>query len=124
MLSFQSVEDRAMKVFMRSGLVSLAVTFLLLIPTSSDAVKPIYYDSYTAPALTVEFDRDRPGGDYHNFVMHRGSELQCQDACVKDRRCRAWTYVKPGFQGRKGRCWLKSVQPRAVRSNCCISGTK
>ena len=109
---------------MKRHLIYLATLILLTQISTVAAVKPVYFDTYTGTALSVEMSRDRPGGDYHSFTMDWGSELQCQDACIRDTRCRAWTYVNPGIQGPKGRCWLKSIQPAAVRNDCCISGVK
>jgi len=65
---------------------------------------------------------DRPGGDYNNFEV--GLPDDCRTACLKDRRCQAWTFVKPGIQGRRARCWVKDRVPRAVSNPCCTSGTR
>ena len=65
---------------------------------------------------------DRPGGDYDNFEI--GIPDQCRAMCLKDRRCQAWTFVKPGIQGRRARCWLKDRVPQAVSNQCCTSGTR
>jgi hypothetical protein len=65
---------------------------------------------------------DRPGSDYTSFDIGN-SAGRCQSACLKDARCRAWTFVKPGIQGPSARCWLKSAVPAAVKNACCTSGT-
>ena len=65
---------------------------------------------------------DRPGNDYKNFEI--GGSNDCRDACLKDGRCEAWAYVKPGIQGRRAHCWLKDRVPAAVANSCCISGTR
>ena len=41
--------------------------------------------------------------------------------CAKDSKCQAWTYVQPGVQGPKARCWLKASVPPAHPNTCCIS---
>jgi hypothetical protein len=64
---------------------------------------------------------DRPGGDYANFDLNGTYPSDCRDACAKDGRCQAWTYVQPGVQGPKARCWLKSSVPPARPNTCCIS---
>lgn len=64
---------------------------------------------------------DRPGGDYANFNLNGEYPSDCRDACSKDKKCQAWTYVRPGVQGPKARCWLKSSVPPARPNNCCIS---
>ena len=61
-----------------------------------------------------------PGADYDNFAAI--SALVCKQTCAADARCRAWTWVKPGFQGPKARCWLKHSVPALVRDRCCDSG--
>src|SRR4051812_39809279 len=47
---------------------------------------------------TTEFSIDRVGGDYRDFVVPvepRGEA--CRSACESDNKCRAWTYVRPGY---------------------------
>ena len=49
---------------------------------------------------TVEFSMDRTGGDYKNFDV--GTDPNggtCEAACKSEDRCRAWTYVRPGYLG-------------------------
>lgn len=70
-----------------------------------------------------ELDMDRPGGDYRNF-WSSGGAASCREACEKDTRCRSYTFVKPGFQGKEGRCFLKSSIPATKKNRCCISGIK
>ena len=66
---------------------------------------------------------DRPGSDYNNFEIG-GTPDQCRTPCLKDARCQAWTFVKPGIQGRRAHCWLKDRVPEAVPNPCCTSGTR
>lgn len=65
---------------------------------------------------------DRAGGDYANFENQTSVTSECQHACEKDPQCLAWTSVRPGLQGPKGRCWLKNTIPPATRNTCCWSG--
>lgn len=65
---------------------------------------------------------NRPGMDYRNFELARPAPALCEEACAKERRCRAWTYVEPGVQGNVPRCWLKSGVPNPVADRCCTSG--
>jgi uncharacterized membrane protein len=77
------------------------------------------------PLGVVEFSIDRSGGDYRNFELPPGpTGNACQAACEADGRCRAWTFVRPGYVGPMGRCFLKDriTQPR--RGPCCISGVQ
>ena len=48
----------------------------------------------------------------------------CRQACLEDERCRAYTYVKPGVQGPKARCYFKDPAPAATADACCVSGVK
>lgn len=70
----------------------------------------------------VEQVTDRPGGDYKNFDLDAADFNACRSACQSDQTCRGWTYVKPGVQGAKARCWLKNVLPAAFQNDCCVSG--
>ncbi len=65
---------------------------------------------------------DRPGGDFRDFDLQKSDPKLCRSACINDKRCRAWTYVKPGHQGLKARCWLKTVASRPRSGSCCTSG--
>ncbi len=73
-------------------------------------------------AQAMEFDTDRPGMDYKSYDLLSPDPNLCERACKEDPNCRAWTYVKPGVQGPKARCWLKSGVPQAVKNTSCISG--
>jgi cysteine-rich secretory family protein/PAN domain-containing protein len=77
-----------------------------------------------ASAADAESGIDRPGGDYKNFDLEPSIAGfgPCQSSCESDGRCKTWTFVKPGVQGSKARCWLKDSIPNAVRNNCCVSG--
>ena len=75
-----------------------------------------------ASADTYEPNTNRPGGDYNNFEV--GTPSDCRTACLKDARCQAWTFVKPGIQGRRARCWMKDRVPPAVASGCCTALSK
>lgn len=79
--------------------------------------------STLAIAAGVELNRDRPGRDYKNFSLQPPNYTACRQACRREYRCRAWTYVKPGYQGPLARCWLKTSIPRQVYNPCCTSGT-
>ncbi len=69
---------------------------------------------------------DRPGGDFHGFVLTQAkpSPEQCRQACTSHKRCRAWTYVKPGKKGPKAVCYLKDRIPPPRKDSCCVSGLK
>jgi uncharacterized protein (TIGR02145 family) len=66
-----------------------------------------------------------PGGDYKSFELKRGETWRdCNDACLNDPNCKAYTYVKPGVQGQNAVCWLKSTVSDPVVDPNCISGVK
>lgn len=72
----------------------------------------------------IEFNTDRPGGDYRSFDLPAPDANICRGECLKEDRCQAWTYVRPGIQGANARCWLKNPTPPAFENNCCVSGGK
>lgn len=76
----------------------------------------------TEPTAAIETGIDRLGGDFHSFLMTRAAPDDCRIACQVHRRCRAWTYVRPGVQADSAKCWLKSSVPAARKDNCCTSG--
>jgi hypothetical protein len=84
----------------------------------------------TVPARALEVDIDRPGFDYKVFDIDDTSPNLCEQACRKDRKCRAWTYVTPDFSGPKTsqkpkpKCRLKSGAAEARTDACCFSGVK
>jgi hypothetical protein len=73
-------------------------------------------------AQTFEPGVDRPGADFSNFDIPGRGPRACQAACLQNRGCVAWTYVRAGFQGPVARCWLKSDAPGAQGNPCCVSG--
>ena len=71
----------------------------------------------------VEYSIDRTGGDYKTVdVRPDPGGAPCRAACEADNRCRAWTYVRPGYAGPTARCYLKDKIPRPRPKPCCISG--
>ncbi len=76
------------------------------------------------PKVTeAEFSIDRVGGDYRNFDMPPDpAGRACQAACEGDNKCRAWTYLRPGYGTSSARCYLKSDIKPPRRKPCCISG--
>jgi hypothetical protein len=72
--------------------------------------------------LKAEDRTNRPGSDYNNFVTD--SWQTCETACANDQMCAAWTYVRRGIQGPRGRCWLKASVPHPVADQNTVSGVK
>ncbi len=71
----------------------------------------------------IEYAIDRTGGDYRSFETAPASQGEpCRDACTAEHRCRAWTYVRPGYGAESARCFLKYKITRPRHKPCCISG--
>jgi len=73
---------------------------------------------------SIEYGIDRPGSDYKNFDLSEENPIVCKQACDNDEKCKAWTYVKPGYQGPYPKCWLKSNIPNATKNLFTVSGIK
>ena len=72
---------------------------------------------------TIEFSMDRTGGDYRNLdVATDAAGATCESVCKGEDRCRAWTYVRPGYLGTSARCFLKERITRPRHKPCCVSG--
>jgi len=80
------------------------------------------HDNVSARDAKAEDRTDRPGMDYKNFMTDSWS--MCEAACAGDEKCAAWSYVRRGIQGPRGRCWLKSGVPHAVSDATTVSGVK
>src|SRR5262252_5980233 len=78
----------------------------------------------TQRGSSMELNTDRTGMDYKDFDLSEARPELCREACACDPNCRAYTYVKPGIQGPKARCWLKFDVPNPVQNQCCVSGVK
>lgn len=71
----------------------------------------------------LEVSIDRTGGDYRSFDTASDSTgAACIAACDADNKCRAWTYVRPGYIGASARCFLKDKITRPRPKPCCVSG--
>lgn len=72
----------------------------------------------------VEMSIDRYGGDFRSIELSPDATgAACQKACEGDDRCRAWTYVRPGYLNHTAaRCYLKDKITKPRRSPCCMSG--
>lgn len=74
--------------------------------------------------LTIEPDMLRAGRDYKKFELSQPKPELCRAACAAERRCKAYSYIKPGIQSDAAVCRLKSGLPRAYADTCCVSGKK
>lgn len=74
-------------------------------------------------AGATEFSIDRAGGDLRSLdVAADPTGASCAKACEADGKCRAFTYVRPGYGNASARCYLKDRITRPRRKPCCISG--
>ena len=73
----------------------------------------------------IEFSIDRTGGDLRSMdVETDAAGAPCEAACKAEERCRAWTYVRPGYlgPGSGARCYLEDRLRPPRRKPCCVSG--
>jgi hypothetical protein len=77
-----------------------------------------------APQYVMEQDTNRFGEDYKDLDLDAPEPALCAEACLKEAKCRAWTYVKPGVQADNAKCWLKDKAPPPSPDDNCISGVK
>lgn len=71
----------------------------------------------------IEFSIDRTGGDYRSVeVKDDPTGAVCGATCEAEQKCRAWTYVRPGYLGASARCFLKERITRPRHKPCCVSG--
>ncbi|MFN3350683.1 PAN domain-containing protein [Pseudorhodoplanes sp.] len=72
---------------------------------------------------SLEFGIDRFGGDYRSFELPSDpTGTACAKACEAEPRCRAFTYLRPGYGSASARCFLKDRVTRPRPKPCCISG--
>lgn len=70
-----------------------------------------------------ELGTRRPGSDFRDFEMDQAEPERCQKACENLMDCKAFTYVRPDYEGEKAHCYLKDDVPEPVADKeCCISG--
>lgn len=71
----------------------------------------------------LEFSIDRHGGDYKSMdIAADPTGEACAKLCQEDGKCRAFTYLRPGYGGPTARCFLKDRITKPRRKPCCISG--
>jgi len=72
----------------------------------------------TVNGVTCEPNVDRMGADYQRIEAAPSVEF-CQQKCIADEKCAAFTYVKSVRH-----CWLKNGVPGANPNNDTVSGVK
>jgi hypothetical protein len=87
--------------------------------------QPFYIFETGTPTIKSSTLQNRPGHDYKSFELKKGETCQtCEDSCLKDPRCKAYTFVLAGVQAQRGVCWLKSAVPDPIEDINCVSGVK
>lgn len=99
-------------------LSAFAILFTTLLACSNGPPASAKSDAALEPNV------NRPGGDFKDFDLDKDDPAACQRACADAPECKAFTYVKPGVQGEKARCWLKDSVPEKSAEDCCVSGVK
>jgi S1-C subfamily serine protease len=79
---------------------------------SADLASDVYETTFA-----IASDRDQPGGDY--LHISQSSFVGCFVACLKDDRCRAFSYVR-----RNNSCWLKERVGQTVKRSGIDLGVK
>jgi hypothetical protein len=88
------------------------------------AGKPKINVNAGAPQYAMEQGVNRNGSDYKDLDLASAEPALCAQACAGETKCKAWTYVKPGVQGDKAKCWLKDTVPQPSPDENCVSGVK
>ena len=82
---------------------------------------PLFVAPLLVGAAGLENGTNRSGGDFRDFETS-ANPADCQAACKTDESCRSFTWVKPGVQGPKAHCWLKSIVAAVAPDANCTSG--
>lgn len=89
--------------------------------TKTDIVGP---HIIVGPEASANDGLDYPGNDYKRLLTSAPNAQECANFCRLDSGCKAYTYVKPGWQGPAGVCYLKNAIPPSTNNACCVSGVK
>jgi hypothetical protein len=74
------------------------------------------------PGVSAIDGTDRMGGDYRR-IFPATTARACAEACAGDQpRCRAYTFVRAGYQESEPVCYLKETVPPETPDACCLSG--
>lgn len=77
------------------------------------------------PDISYHENIDIPGNNLRYFDLGKGETCQkCIEESMKEKKCVAYTFTKPGFQSPFGRCYLKTAANHLVENKNCISGIK
>ncbi|MCU0544730.1 MAG: protein kinase [Oscillatoriaceae cyanobacterium Prado104] len=59
----------------------------------------------------LEENTDRIGSDYSNMFISKPDPDLCKQICAVDEQCQSFTYVRPGIEGDRARCYFKNGVP-------------
>jgi serine/threonine protein kinase len=69
------------------------------------------YQYWLLTRWNLELDTDRIGFDYSNMYISKPDPDRCKQICAVDEQCQAFTYVRPGLEGDRARCYFKNGVP-------------
>ncbi|MEG4054563.1 MULTISPECIES: PAN domain-containing protein [unclassified Microcoleus] len=58
------------------------------------------------------------GADYRNMYISQPDPDLCKQIRVFDEQCQAFTFVMPGVEGDRDRCYFKNGVPSPSRREC------
>lgn len=93
--------------------------------TTSDTHPCARKDWWGQPAAgnaCMQDNTDRYGSDYKWFELNDAN--QCMQACVEDANCVSYSFVKPGYIGSNGMCYLKNSAPAPIFNEANVSGLR
>ena len=70
-----------------------------------------------------DINTNRPGATYKSFELPKNDAMLCKKACDKQKRCKAWVFVKETSNS-KPKCLLKDSVTQAVLDPYTVSGVK
>lgn len=101
--------------------MSLVSRFGVLVTAIAMAASATFAPTASAQWSSSEPGIDRQGADYTSFNID-GGPRGCRNTCLADERCRAWTYVRAGYQGPCPAMLAESGAAQPRDSDCCVSG--
>ncbi len=69
------------------------------------------YQYWLLTRWNLEINTDRIGADYNNMYISQPDPDLCKQICAVDEQCQAFTYVRPGLEGDRARCYFKNGVP-------------
>lgn len=99
----------------------IALIVVGLLSACASAVRPRFNPA--TGMSDFEHHVDRPGADYRNVSLEEPDPSICNEACMVESTCMAWTYVGPR-EGIAAQCFLKHSVTRPQHKMNAISGVK